>query len=577
MYKVFRKFFEFCSPENRRKFYNSIILGIISALFGALKVLAIGVLLMAILDGAVTSRSIWLSLGIMVISVLGASIINYHSTMLQTEAGYGTAANKRMEIAEHMRYLPMGYFNKNSLGMITSVTTNTMENLADVGTRVVMLVTEGMFMTMVITLLVFLFDWRIGCIIVIGLIIYMIVNMCMQKASQASSIEKVRSDSIVVEKVLEYIKGISEVKAFHLSGKYNKNLEKAVDDNVNANIGMELRLIPYMTLQNFVAKIIGLCVVIASLWFYTNGSIALLDCIMMVICSFMIMEGLEKAGNYSGLLRIVDLSVERANEILELPTMDIDGEDITPDTYDLCASHINFSYGDKKIIDDISVLIPENTTTAIVGPSGGGKTTLCHLLSRFWDVDSGTITLGNRNIKDYSMDSLMRNFSFVFQNVYLFKDTVANNIRFGHPEASMEDVIEAAKKARCHEFIMALPDGYETIIGESGGSLSGGERQRLSIARAIMKDAPIIILDEATANVDPENEKDLLEAIEALTHNKTIIMIAHRLKTVRHADQILVIDKGRIVQKGSHNELIGEEGIYKRFINQRELAVSWKI
>ena len=277
MYRVFRNFFAFCSEEDRKKFYKSIVLGVISALFGALKILAIGVLLMAILEGEITSRAIWLSLVIMIISVLGASIINYHSTMLQTEAGYGTAANKRMEIAEHMRYLPMGFFNKNSIGMITSVTTNTMENLADVGTRVVMLVTEGMFTTMVVTLMLFVFDWRIGCIVVGGLLIYIFVNMRMQKASQNTSAEKVRSDSVVVEKVLEYIKGISEVKAFHLSGKYNKNLEKAVDDNVNANIGMELRLIPYMTLQNFVAKIIGLCVVIASLWFYTNGSIVLLD------------------------------------------------------------------------------------------------------------------------------------------------------------------------------------------------------------------------------------------------------------------------------------------------------------
>ena len=214
---------------------------------------------------------------------------------------------------------------------------------------------------------------------------------------------------------------------------------------------------------------------------------------------------------------------------------------------------------------------------AIVGPSGGGKTTITSLIARFWDVDEGEVTLGGRNVKDYSFDSLMENFSFVFQRVYLFEDTIANNIRFGRPEASMDEVIAAAKKACCHDFIMSLPEGYDTVVAEGGATLSGGEKQRIAIARAIMKDAPIIILDEATANVDPENEKELTEAIENLTREKTIIMIAHRLKTVRHADQIVVVDKGRIVQKGTHEDLMREEGIYKNFVSGRKKAVSWKI
>ncbi len=220
--------------------------------------------------------------------------------------------------------------------------------------------------------------------------------------------------------------------------------------------------------------------------------------------------------------------------------------------------------------------IPERTTTAIVGPSGSGKTTLCHLLSRFWDVDGGRVTLGGHDVREYDMDSLMRNFSFVFQSVYLFHDTIANNIRFGQPDAPIEKV-EAAKKARCYDFIMALPQGFDTVIGEGGATLSGGERQRISIARAMLKDAPIIILDEATANVDPENEKELMEAIAELTQEKTVIMIAHRLKTVRHADQILVVDKGQIVQRGTHDELMEQDGIYRRFISGREQAVGWKI
>ena len=257
--------------------------------------------------------------------------------------------------------------------------------------------------------------------------------------------------------------------------------------------------------------------------------------------------------------------------------MDIDGDDIVVEKTDIDVDNIDFAYDEKKIIDDIALSIPSGTSAAFVGPSGGGKTTLCHLIARFWDVDKGKVKLDGKNVKKYSMNSLMGNYSFVFQNVFLFHDTIANNIRFGKPDATMEEVIAAAKKACCHDFIMALPDGYDTIIGENGASLSGGERQRISIARAIMKDAPIIILDEATANVDPENEKELMTAIKELTKEKTILMIAHRLKTVKNADQIFVVDQGKIVQRGKHSELAAEDGIYKRFIDSRRQAVGWKI
>ena len=244
--------------------------------------------------------------------------------------------------------------------------------------------------------------------------------------------------------------------------------------------------------------------------------------------------------------------------------MDIDGKEIQPENYDIRLSDVTFSYDKRKIIDGVSLSIPEKTTTAIVGPSGGGKSTLCNLIARFWDVDSGEVTLGGVNVKEYSMNSLMNNFAFVFQSVYLFADTIENNIKFGRQDAS-------------HDFISKLPNGYNTVIGEGGATLSGGEKQRISIARAIMKDAPIIILDEATANVDPENEKELVEAVDTLTKEKTIIMIAHRLKTVRHADQIVVVEKGQIVQKGTHEQLMKQEGIYKRFVDAREQAVSWKL
>lgn len=257
--------------------------------------------------------------------------------------------------------------------------------------------------------------------------------------------------------------------------------------------------------------------------------------------------------------------------------MDIDGEDLTPKNYDIALSHVDFAYEEKQILSDVSMTIPEKSTVAIVGPSGSGKTTLCNLMARFWDVQNGSVTLGGEDVRNYSFDSLIANFSYVFQRTYLFSDTIANNIRFGKPEASMEEVMEAAKKARCHDFIMALPDGYDTLITEGGSSLSGGEKQRITIARAMLKEAPIIVLDEATANVDPENEKELVEAIQELTADKTVIMIAHRLKTVQNADCIYVLDNGKVVQQGNHADLVEQEGLYRHFVVERRQAAGWKI
>ena len=577
MLEILKKFFRFCNERERREFYVSIVLGVIAALLSALKLPAIAVCLQAILTGGTTSKAIILSLIIMLVSVISSSLLKYRATALQTDAGYCTTANKRVQIAEHLRYLPMGYFNENSLGSITSVTTNTMDNLSGLATRVTMFVTEGIVSTAVLTLAVFLFDWRVGLLIVAGVVIYYFVNHALQRKSEETTRRKLAGDTAVIEGVLEYIRGIAEVKSYSLTGRYNRRLESTIDENSAANTDMELKLLPLTLAQNVVAKLIDVGVVVLSLVLYTGGRMELLNCVMLCICSFLLTEGLEQAGTQSSLLRVVETCVDQAMAILGLPAMDISGAELRPEQHDLHAEDIHFSYGEKPIINGITLDIPERTTTAIVGPSGGGKTTLCHLLSRFWDVDGGRVTLGGHDVREFDMDSLLRSFSCVFQSVYLFHDTIASNIRFGQPDAPMEKVAEAAKKARCYDFIMALPQDFDTIIGEGGTTLSGGERQRLSIARAIMKDAPIIILDEATANVDPENEKELMEAITELTQEKTVIMIAHRLKTVRRADQILVVDNGQIVQRGTHDELMGQDGIYRRFISGRKQAVGWKI
>ena len=577
MFKTLKQFFDFCNKEDRNKLYLAIALGVIKAIFAALRMPAIAVVVQGLIEGQLTMKHLWLSLSIMVISVLGQFLINLKTTMLQCEAGYHSCAHKRIEIAEHLRYLPMGFFNKNSLGVITNVTTNTMESLADIATRIVMITTQGILTTAVITCFVFAFDWRIGLVLTAGIVLYIIFNAVMQQATRPAAPRKHRADEDMVSQVIEYVQGIAEVKNYSMTDDTAKKLDAAITEKQGADTHLEYTVIPWVTMQNLATKMTGVVMCILSLKLYFAGSMPLLYCIMMMVASFMVYESLDSMSSFTALMRNIHIAVTKTKEILDMPPMDIDGAEIEPLKRDIELKKVSFSYDKKKIIDGVSLRIPEKTTTAFVGPSGGGKTTLCHLMARFWDVQEGEVFLGGKNVKDYSFDSLMKNFSFVFQSVYLFEDTIANNLRFGEPEASMERVIEAAKKAKCHDFIMSLPNGYETIIGEGGASLSGGEKQRISIARAIMKDAPIIILDEATANVDPENETELTAAIEALTKEKTIIMIAHRLKTVRHADQIFVIDNGHIAQKGTHDDLMTQEGIYKSFVEGRQEAASWKI
>ncbi len=577
MLEMLRKFFNFCSEKNRKKFYGAVALGVLDALFGAMKIPAAFFAITAVIKGDVNVKTFIIVMGFMLVSTVGKMCVNRFGHMLETEGGYDTCAQKRIEIGEHLRYLPMGYFNDTSLGHITSVTTNNLEQMSDIATRAIMMVLQGSITTVVIAVSMFVFDYRIGLVSLVCIAIFMLVNTITNRRIARVADEKLQADREMVGVILEYIQGIAEIRNYNIFSRNASRVSASVERKKNADIKSETTAIPAVGIQMLICKLSGVIIAGVSIAFYFAGSMELNYLITMLLCSFMIFESLDSAGIYTALLKVIGKGVDLVNEIMAVPQMDINGADIKPENRDIHLEHVSFAYENRKIIDDVTLDIKEKTTTAIVGPSGGGKTTLTSLLARFWDVQEGKVTLGGRDVRDYSFDSLMENFSFVFQRVYLFEDTIANNIRFGRPEASMDEVIAAAKKARCHEFIEALPNGYETVVGEGGATLSGGEKQRIAIARAIMKDAPIIILDEATANVDPENEKELTEAIENLTREKTIIMIAHRLKTVRNADQIIVIDKGKIVQKGKHEELMKEEGIYKNFVSGRKKAVSWKI
>lgn len=550
---------------------------LLRSIFEALQFVALLIVLRALVEQNITGATAWTALGIMVVSVAGAALCWYLAHNSEGHANYRMCGEKRIHIGERMKYMPMGYFNAQSLGSLTAAATSTMSDLESMSFAVIARTVVGMIRTAVFSLAIMCFDWRIGFVFFVGTLLFLWVNSRLLKKSRELSPGRLAAQTKLVDAVLEYIQGMSVVRAFHRDKAAKQTLNNTIKETENQNFKLERKRIPYNVLEQVVLRVTSVLAILLSIWLFLQGNMSLFTCLMMVVSAFLVYSELESAGEMFFMLPMIDASIDRVEEIDRAPRMDESSSVQVPKSHDISFDHVDFSYGDRKIIDDVSFTIPEGTTTAIVGPSGSGKTTLTSLMARFWDVKKGSVKLGGIDVKDYSLDSLMSNFSMVFQNVYLFNDSIENNIKFGKPEASHEEVVAAAKAARCHDFIMALPDGYDTVIGEGGATISGGERQRLSIARAMLKDAPVVILDEATANVDPENEAELQAAIEALTGGKTIIMIAHRLKTVRHANQILVVDHGRIVQHGTHDQLIQQKGIYADFILNRKAAIDWKI
>ena len=576
MYGTLKKIIAFAgSKEGLLK--KSLLFAFLSGLFAALQFAALFIVVEALVSDNRDSRFIWISLGIMAVSLVGRIITTYFSTMEQTETGYCMVAEKRIHIGDRLRYIPMGYFNKNSIGNITAIVTTTLGDVENSAARVLVSVLGGFFNSVALVIVLLVFDWRIGLIAAIGVLLYLVAaELALRKSACLSGVRQHTQESLV-ESVLEYIQGMGIVKAFGMEKDSTQSIDSAIKASCRDNLKLTKASVPYDALKQVVVRVFSVLLPLASIYFWLNGSLSLAYGVILVIASFMVFNDLENAGNMASLLQMLAASMDMANSIDDTPVMDEKGADVVSASSEIIFDNVDFSYADRKILDHVSFTIPDGTTTAIVGPSGSGKTTMCNLIARFWDVDAGRITVGGKDVRDFKLDSLMKNISMVFQNVYLFADSIENNIKFGCPDATHEQVIEAAKKACCHEFISALPDGYDTLIGEGGGTLSGGEKQCISIARAILKNAPIIILDEATSSVDPENEEELQRAIAELTHDKTIIMIAHRLKTVRGADQILVLDDSHIVQSGTHAELIQQKGLYADFVSARQEAIGWKL
>ncbi|MCR5167246.1 MAG: ABC transporter ATP-binding protein/permease [Oscillospiraceae bacterium] len=575
MVEAIRKIINFSGQEKTRIF-RAILISFFKSLFSMFRMAAIYYLLLAFEGGNRTMKPAFMALVFLGISLLGQFFLKMAADLQAVHAGYFMSAYKRLETAERLKKVPMGYFNDNNLEQITGTATTVLDVVENQGANVLVLILSGLMNAVVFLICVLFFDWRLGVIELAGMLIYMLITSSMEKKSRALSPVRQRNEAALVAKVLESLQGMSVIKSFNLTGKGDDALKKAIDDNRDSNMAMERLFIPYGVVQGIVLGAFKALFLFAGVALFITGNMTITYALMSVIISFQVFADIEQTGAGLTVLRVVSSSIEEAEKVNLLPIMDENGKEYIPADHGILIDHVSFSYGDNKILNDVSLDIPENTMTAFVGPSGAGKTTLAMLIARFWDVDAGSISIGGRNVKDYTLESLMSLISVVFQNVYLFADTIENNIKFGMSDAGHDDVVAAAKKACCHDFIMSLPDGYSTVIGEGGATLSGGEKQRISIARAILKDAPIIILDEATANVDPENEDKLTAAFEALTENKTVIMIAHRLKTIRNADKIVVLDNGRI-SCGTHEELLKTNDRYSNFIKLRQEAASWQI
>ena len=576
MIETFRKIWQFAADE-QKNIRTSVWVSFLTAILQMCQVGAIYLVVRALVSGAQGSKTAWLALLLELISIFGAAVTSSNSKMHQTHAGYFMAANRRISIAGRMKRVPMGYFTDNSLGQISGVCTTVIGTIETMVPMVLVNILGGLITTAVFTLLILIFDWHVGLIALGGIALYLLIVSAMEKKSAAIANDTQASQTALIEAVLETVQGMSVVKAFNLAGRGDKKLQDALEYHRASNLAVERVMTPYTIAQEAVLQLAGVGMLLAAVSLRSGGSMTLADALMTIVMSFLVFSQIRLFGMGVSMLRLAGAAIDRTVETENMPQMDETGKALCPAQHDIVFDHVSFSYEKKQILHDLSVTLPDKTTTAIVGPSGSGKTTFCNLIARFWDVDSGSVRLGGADVREYTLESLMDQISMVFQNVYLFADTIENNIKFGCPEATHAQVVEAAKKACCDDFIEALPDGYDTVIGEGGASLSGGERQRISIARAMLKNAPVIILDEATANVDPENEDRLQQAIEALTRDKTIVMIAHRLKTVRHADQILVIDGGRIVQQGKHEALINQPGIYRDFVGGKQEAAAWKL
>lgn len=573
MFEALKSVWNF-SEKRQGSLVKILILSFIEGIFVMLKMIAIILAVNAMFNSNLMDNYIYKVMILGIVCIIGVFGFGYFTQLGSVSVGFEMAKDKRLYFGSLFKKLYLGFFSKNSVGNINSTLTTSISTVEQVAPIILIHVIGGILSAISIVLGFAYYEMQVSVIIFAGILTYLFVVNYQMKISRSEAPKRQLAQTKLTESAIEFIQGISVIKAFGM-GEKDERVKKDIDGSCVNNINLSEKSIPSSICAGLTIQLFEIMIISYAFFMWNSGEISPQKAINLLIMSFVIFQSVSQAGSILSMIGLLDSSLkdissmENAEEIKVLsPIQNIKSNEIE-------FKNVSFSYGKGEVLKGISVALKPNTLTAIIGPSGSGKTTFCKLIPRFYDVSEGEILIGGAKITNISTEELMKNISMVFQNVYLFEDTIMNNIRLAKPNVSDEDVISAAKKARCHDFIKSLQKGYETKIGEAGSTLSGGEKQRIAIARAILKDAPIVILDEFTSALDVENERHILQAIDNLVQNKTVIMIAHRLETVRKADNIIVLDKGEIAQEGTHNELITQDGIYKSFISIRERANKW--
>ncbi|MDO5298024.1 MAG: ABC transporter ATP-binding protein [Clostridia bacterium] len=581
MFRTIARIIRWCGSF-RRNLYIGFVFSFFSTWFAAGPVMiaayTVGMLIESARDGvSFDSRWTWLSLLIIAILVFLRFLFDYMRSKFQETIGYELVARDRLAIGDALKRVSLGYFQQMDTGSILNAITTGLNTLENMGMRMVDTFVGGYLNFLCIFLSLAVISPKTALIALAGAAVSFLFLLLIGRHSARFAPRATQAERDLTAATLEYARGLATVKSFGQGGAAMASLADACAESRKVNLDIEWGYTPANCLHLLALKTASVALAAAAISMGLAGQMALPLMLMFAFLSFGIFAGVESISDSAHVLSIIDHAMDQLDALKEQHYIDRDGRDIPLRRFDITFDRVRFGYGEGDVLRDVSFSMPEGTSTAIVGPSGSGKTTICNLIARFYDVNSGCIRIGGHDVREFTCDSLLKNISMVFQNVYLFHDTIRQNICFGRPGATEAEMIAAAKKAQCHDFIMALPNGYDTVIGEGGGTLSGGERQRISIARAILKDAPIVILDEATASIDPENEHLIQAALAELTRKKTVVTIAHRLATIENADQILVVQDGRIVQQGTHAQLIGEDGLYRRFAEVRRQAEGWKI
>lgn len=562
------------------EYRKNLSIAYIVSLFGAIaEKIPIFMILYALIQataGALTINDFWSVLAIVVCSLAVAVLLRFVREKNQSGSGYRIFARERLNLGEKIKMLPMSYFTEGNIGNLSAVISSDIKFIEEMGMNQLTTITTSIITLAVTLVMLAFFSPVIALIMLITCVLVALVFRAIQKLSKRHSKNVQECQQEATSAVIEYMKGMQVIKAFHLVGDKQERTNRLYKKLSDAQLDYEKKfVVPAVLADSVIAVSIGAIISVASLSL-ANGTMALAMMLMLIIFAFEIYRPLSSLVNISAEIRLMESSLDRYEKILKEKTMPDTGRAVQLTSHEIAFKNVSFAYGDNPVLKDISFVAKENAITALVGKSGCGKTTICNLIARFWDCDAGQILLGGVDIREMAFDQLLSNISVVFQHVYLFNDTIYNNIAFGNVDATREQVIKAAKKARCYDFIMEMPNGFDTVVGEGGATLSGGEKQRISIARAILKDAPIVLLDEATASIDPDNERYIQQAISELVTEKTLIVIAHKLTTIKNAGQILVIDDGKIIERGVHDELIKKEGLYQKMWDKRTRATVGK-